>query len=256
MISRGTIVTCLALLVGGVSAAELDGILTWARRAELGTLVSGAVTAVPVRVGQSVSAGDELLRLDDRGFKAGVAAARATVRRLKGRHAEAKREDERAVELYDRTVLSDRERQLALIAFQEAEADLVAARARLSQAQLDLERSRILAPYDATVVGITVAVGEIVVSELQSTPLIVVAEDGRLLATATVGAQHLGALQPGTTVRVQVRGQWHDGCVAELGLEPVSGSGRDAAYLVKASFISSSASRLHAGEPATIQYDD
>ena len=94
--------------------------LQWGQRAELGTLVSGVVAEVPVRAGQSVNKGALLVTLDDRGFRARVQGAQAAVTRTGVRFEEAKREQERAIELYDRTVLSEHERQLAEIALAEA----------------------------------------------------------------------------------------------------------------------------------------
>ncbi len=245
----------VALAMGPAAAAELTGTLDWVRRTELGTLVSGVVAAVPVRAGQSVAAGTELLRLDDRGFRARVAEAEAAVAKARVDFEEAEREDGRAAELYDRTVLSDHERQLAAIDLEAARATLQAARAQLTQARLDLERSAIRAPHAALVLRVAGAPGQVVVSELQSMPLVVVAEDGRMLVRANAGAAELAGVAPGAPARVGVRELWLQGTVAEVGLEPVAGTGQGARYEVTVVFDLPAGPRLRAGEVATLRLD-
>ena len=247
----------LGLLLNGAGtagAADLAGTLGWVQRAELGTLVSGVVSEVPVRVGQSVPAGAALLRLDDRGFKARVAETQAAVAKYQAHYAEAQREDERALELYERTVLSDHERQLAAIALQSARSDLQTARAQLTQARLDLERSAVLAPYAAVVLRVNAAPGQVVVSELQSAPLVVVAEDGRMLAHALATADQLRDVAVGMPAKVGVRDGWYDGQVAAVGLEAVADAVQGVArYELAVTFDVPADQRLRAGESATLR---
>ena len=251
----GTWLGALLLMGGTAGASELAATLGWAQRAELGTLVSGVVSAVAVRPGQSVAAGEELLRLDDRGFRAQVAEAKAGVAQALVHYEEAERESRRADELYDRTVLSEHELQLAKIGFEEARAALQAARARSTQKELDLERSRILAPFDAVVLRVEVGPGQVVVSDLQSRPLVVVAERGRMVARALATVEQLAGLEAGKNLQVGVRGDWLDGRVSHMGLEPESGSGVDARYLLEVSVETTPGGRrLHAGEPAVIRF--
>lgn len=246
----------IMLYTGPVGALELAGTLNWLQRTELGTPVSGVVASVPAVAGQRVARGAELLRLDDRGFKAEVSEAQAHLAGAKARHDEARREEERAAELYDRTVLSDHERQVSLIAFQEAASALQVAQARLTKARLDLERSRIVAPYDALVVRVDAAPGETIVSELQAKPLLVVAEAGRMRVQAQVRASQLADFMPGTAARVRVRDQWFDGAVTGVGLEPVARDADGPFYELNASFSLPAGERLHVGEPATVKIGD
>jgi multidrug efflux system membrane fusion protein len=253
---------CLALAmlswgaVGATHAAELQATLQWGQRAELGTLVSGVVAEVAARPGQRVARGEPLVRLDDRGFRAQVDGARAAVTRAQVRYEEAERERERALELYDRTVLSEHERQLAEIAYQEARADLQAARARLVQAELDLERSRLVAPYDAVVLQVRVGPGQVIVSDLQSEPLVVVAERGRLVARGLAPVADLGALEPGAEVEVEVRGDRYPGRVSHIGLEPAAEAAGRRVYPVEVSVQIPADKRLYVGEAATIRWDE
>ena len=97
---------------------------------------------------------------------------------------EAVRELERTQELFERTLLSVHDLQLAQIAATGAEADHSSAEAELAEAEIKLEYSRILAPFDARVVSVPAQPGETVVSRLQARPLVVVAPAGRMRARA------------------------------------------------------------------------
>lgn len=250
---RGMYLLALGILSGAANSLELEGRVNWSQRTELGTLVSGVVDAVPVRQGQYVKEGDELLRLDDRDFKARIAEAQAQVSGAGARHTEAKREDERAEELYDRTVLSDHERQLAAIAFQESASTLLAARARLTRARIDYERSVIKAPYDAIVVRVDTSPGEIIVSELQSKPLLVVAQAQLMTIEGLASAPQMAQLEPGMTAQVEIRDALLQGTVSSLGLEPVASEPSGTLYHLKVSVEVPPDMGVRVGEAAMIR---
>lgn len=248
------------LLLAGISIApqlasalDLDGQLAWHQRLELGTLVSGVVSDVSVRPGQSVKAGAVLLKLDDRGFRAEVTRSRAVLARSEALADEAAREDERAQELYDRTMLSDHERQVVQIARVEAESTQAEARSRLAQAQLDLERSRLKAPFAARVLAVNVMPGQAVVSSLQSQPLVVLADSRTMLAEAEIGAGQLGDLAAGQAAQVGLGGDWHDGQIYDIGLEPVRRGEREVFYRVRVMFQVPQDRLLRAGMPAVLR---
>ena len=124
-------------MLGGTSlAADLPAVVGWLQRVELGTLVSGVVSEVHVRPGQQVRRGDKLLSLDSRGFASQVSRRTAEHQYAQAALKEAQREDERAIELYDRTVLSDFERNQALVALKAARAVAERARAALAGTKL------------------------------------------------------------------------------------------------------------------------
>jgi multidrug efflux system membrane fusion protein len=237
----------------GVFGLDLDGKLAWGQRVELGTLVSGVVAEVAVRPGDSVSQGGSLLQLDERGFVAEVSRARAMLARAQSQLDEARREDERAQELYDRTLLSDHERQVAQIALVDAQSAAREAQAALTQAQLDLERSRIKAPFDARVLAVNAAVGQAVVTQLQSQPLVVVVDGRAMLAEAEIAASQLDGLAVGQAAQVGLAGEWLDGRIYEIGLEPLRFTEREALYRVRVMFETDSERVLRAGMPAVLR---
>jgi multidrug efflux system membrane fusion protein len=247
----------LAVGLGGVAqgalALDLDGSLAWGQRVELGTLVSGVVSEVAVRPGDTVEQGASLLRLDDRGFHAEVKRARAMLARAESELDEARREDERAQELYDRTLLSDHERQVAQIALVDAQSSASEAQAALTQARLDLERSHIKAPFDARVLAVNAAVGQAVVTRLQSQPLIVLVDNRAMLAQAEIGASQLAELEVGQAAQVGLGGEWLEGRIYDIGLEPLRHGEREAIYRIRVMFEAEPEQVLRAGMPAVLR---
>jgi len=213
-----------------VGAADVAATVGWSQRVDLGPLVSGVVSEVHVKAGQPVNKGDDLISLDSRGFRSQVSQRVAEQRHAQAALEEAEREDARAAELYDRTLLSDFERNLAQIALQSARATAEGARARLVAARLDLERSVVRAPFDGVVLAVNAAPGQSVVSELQSQPLVTVADNRNYRARAQIDAALAAQLEPGRPLSVTVRGQTLDAAVGYVGFEPVAQSGQEPRY--------------------------
>lgn len=254
MIKHGWILgLSLATLAQGAVALDLDGRLAWAQRVALGTVVSGVVSAVPAQAGQRVTKGDQLLQLDARSFRTELTRARALLSRAASQLDEARREDERAQELYDRTLLSDHERQLAQIDRVAAESKLAEAKAAVSRAQLAFERSELKAPFDARVLAVNAAVGQAIVSQLQSQPLVVIADAEQMLAEADISASQLGDLAVGQAAQVGWDGRWLAGQIASISLEPTGQNDREALYRIQVSFAVPEQGVLRAGLPAVLR---
>lgn len=239
----------LLLFSNGVIAADYPARLEWERRVELSTPVQGVISEVSARAGQRVDAGTVLIQLDDRGFKANVRRARSRVESLAAARAEARREHERAIELYDRTVLSNHELQVAENAAKQADAEYAAARAALVEAQLTLEYSAVRAPFDALVISVAGEKGQTVVNNLQPVTLVTVADANSMVARAELSEAQVSELEVGQEAVVRIGGQRHSGTIKSIGLEPVAASGN---YPVAVSFALDNA-RYRVGQSATIE---
>lgn len=238
----------LLALAGIAEAAELPGTLAWSDRVGMGPLVSGVVRSVAVTPGQRVARGAELLTLDARGFDAELRGARAELARAEVLLEEAQREDERAVELYDRTLLSEHERTLATIALREAEAQMQRARAHLTAAQLDVERSRLAAPFDGLVLSVNATPGQVVVSELQSQVLLELAADSDMLLQVQADLATANQIAQAGNAVVEVAGQRLPVKDVRIGLEPVGHAEAGALYAVQVRFERPRDMLLRAGQ--------
>lgn len=146
----------------------------WAAdKVELTTRVSGVVESVLVKPGQRVKKGAVLLRLDRTILQARLEEATADHARAQADEADAKREQGRAQELYDRTVSSSSELEAAELRYARAQAALSAAQARRVIAQKNLADAELKAPFDGVVSAIPGGAGTVVVADCQPKPLIV-----------------------------------------------------------------------------------
>lgn len=243
-----------ALLLGyGVvaAAAEIEGRLDWAQRVEMSTPVSGTVQKVLVEVGARVKKGEALLVLDPRPFKARVDKAQAELVSAKETLEEAKREQDRAQELFDRQVMSTHELQLEKIALTNAEAAYQRARSESDLAKLDLEYSTVRAPFPAIVLQRQAQPGQTVVTRLQTTPLLVLASSERMVVRLAVAPDQLARLQPGSEVQVRVAGRSYQGSIGNLGLEPEQNE-QGLRYDVEINIPAGADQNLRAGMVATV----
>lgn len=142
-------------------------------KVELTTRVSGVVESVLVKPGQRVKKGAILLRLDRTILQARLEEATADHARAQADEADAKREQGRAQELYDRTVSSTSELEAAELRYARAQAALSAAQARRVIAQKNLADAELKAPFDGVVSAIPGGAGTVVVADCQPKPLIV-----------------------------------------------------------------------------------
>ncbi len=213
------------LLADHANAEALSGLLAQDEAVALGVLESGIVAEVDARAGQRVEQGASLLHLDPRDFEARLAAARARLHDVSARHAEARRELKRARELYERTLLSDHERQVAANdeAFARARRD--AARAELKLAELALERSRLRAPFAGVVVRVLARAGMAVRNDLRIEPLLYLLDDRALRVELTVSAERRAALPVGRELVLRIAGQRVKGRVVGSGPLPSSSAG-------------------------------
>lgn len=252
-ITRTGLSVITAMLLSGVSlvaaAADYQGVLQWAHVTRLTTPVSGKVTSVPVQAGSRVKRGQVLLRLDAREFRARIAQARADVATAKVDAEEARRELKRSKELFDRTVISVHELQLVKIANTRAQSALQVARQRLRLARLSLEFSVLRAGYDARVIRRDVEPGQVVVTRLQATPLIVLASDRQMLATVDLDAEQASGLKPGMKASVSVGDKRFTGLVLRIDYRDSAGK---PVYRVAVVFAHDPSLKLLAGQSARV----
>lgn len=115
--------------------------------AEIRPRVSGHLRSVRYREGGLVEKGQLLFTIDDREYAAAADAARADAARAAARIGLAKQELARAEQLIAARAVSQGELDTRRMEAQQADADLLAANARLARAELDLGFTRVTAPF-------------------------------------------------------------------------------------------------------------
>lgn len=152
-----------SLFLGGMQTA-------WAEIVQIGSLVTGQVEKVAVKPGQSVTAGQLLMTIDDDRYQAKLKSARAEVKLWQLKLADAQIELDQALDLYDRTVTAKRELDAAQLAYDVVKQELVKAKANLESYQAWSKYFVIKAPVAGKVAKINAPKGTTVYKE--NTPLI------------------------------------------------------------------------------------
>jgi RND family efflux transporter MFP subunit len=133
-------------------------------QSELIPEVSGRVVWISHALvgGGAFQQGDPLLRIDDADYRTLLQRAEATSKRSKVEYSHASDELERMQSLHQRQLASQQQLDNANRAAQVAEANLSESRANLDQAQRDLTRTELHAPFDGLVRNEQVDVGQFV----------------------------------------------------------------------------------------------
>lgn len=122
--------------------ATLEGL----REVEVRARVTGTLQQQLYREGEPVAAGAPLFRIERAPFEIAIDAARAAVAQAEARAEQARRESARLAGLVADRAISQREADDAASGAKTAEAALLAARAQLRDAQLNLSYTEIAAP--------------------------------------------------------------------------------------------------------------
>lgn len=206
----------LSLFVGAVQATDFAAKIYRLPAVELGTLVSGMVMETTAAKGMMVDKGDVLLRLDNREFSARHSSAKFAYAETRALYAEAKREANRALELYERTLLSDHALQLAKIDLAKAEASMEQAKSKLMLMQVDLERTVLHAPFSGLVSKVNVTTGQMINNSLAIMPLISLLPVTSMRAVFSFSDKQEWLITEGMEVKVGVADEWIAGQVSAL----------------------------------------
>ncbi len=203
-LNTGSLVSLIFLFIINPSYAkeELKAVVDWAQRVDLTIPVEGIVSKVWVNTGQKVKKGQVLVELDKRIARANLRQAKANVTGLQASYEEAKRELQRAQELYDRTVLSDHDLQVAKNNEVIAKSKLELARSEYVRAQVELEYTSLRAPFDSLILRRLVEVGKAIIKLQSYDTLITLASSEKYLATAPLTQSQSRLVNIGDTVRV------------------------------------------------------
>lgn len=239
----------MSIYAGVVLAAEYDSVLSWYRRTQLSTPLSGVVSGVLVQVGQKIKTGELLMTLDNEVYKAQLEKAKAELNHMTKLAKEAERELKRNKELYDQTVLADHDLALAKIAHAAAQAHYRAAQSAYASAKYNLKYSEIRAPFNAYVISRNIEIGETIVSQQEAMVLFVVADAQIMIANIDLTASEVGAIVLGQKTKVFVGKDRYTGIIQSLGMEPVAGKTKH--YPVRVMF-DTKGKTYRKGQPAKV----
>ncbi len=138
--------------------ATLDGFVN----AAISARVSGYLISQDYKEGTAVKKGDLLFQIDPRPFEEASAQAKATLAKAQATQLKADQDEKRALELFNKQVTSQQERDAALQAAAAAKGDTEADQAAVNSAELNLEYTKVTAPIDGIAGFVTAQVGDLV----------------------------------------------------------------------------------------------
>ena len=174
---------------------RISGQVKAADRSELGFGVSGRVAKVIVSKGQVVTKGQLLATLDDEPFQLRVDEARAKLGNARAMRVDAKTVYDRQKSLLEQTAASKRDFDAATAALATATGDVDAAKKQLGQAEFDLSRTRLKAPFAGRMV------------EMPLDPFQEVSANDTAAIIQTEGIKEVDVLVPETLIRELDYGQ-------------------------------------------------
>jgi RND family efflux transporter MFP subunit len=182
---------------------EVTGTLFPAQALQVGFEVGGRLEKVRVKKGQTVQEGQVLAQLNAEISDAQLAQAQAAVAAAEVSAAMAADVAGRNAKLQEQGNVSDLQNLTSTTQARQAEAQLLAAKAQLAQAQAGRRKHDLKAPFSGTIVDAPEQVGAIVGPGV---PLFGVENLDTLLLKTTVAESARARLKPGTKVRVEVIG--------------------------------------------------
>ncbi len=145
---------------GGVRVRSFSGSARSGTESRLSFRVAGAIVELPVRVGDSVGAGQLIARLDAEDYRLAMREAEAGLAQARAQAQNAESNYERVRDLYEADNASRADLDAALASFQSTEASVRASEQRLELARQQLSYTRLTAPVAGAVAAVPVEVNE------------------------------------------------------------------------------------------------
>jgi RND family efflux transporter MFP subunit len=193
--SVGTAQPLASFTVSGDSRARdavaLDGVVEVVRQTTLSAQVAGAVVALRVKVGDRVSAGQELLRIDARAAQQNVAGSAAQVEAAQAALHVAATDLVRQKQLFEKQYISQGALDRSLAQYHTAQAQVNALQAQTRAAQAQSGFFVLNAPYAGVVSEVPATLGDMA---LPGKPLVTLHDPSALRITVAVPQTLLGGL--------------------------------------------------------------
>jgi HlyD family secretion protein len=188
------------------STVAATGSLGAVRTVQVGTQVSGQISAIYVDFNSRVKKGQLIARIDPTLQQQAVADAQAGVERAQATLAQTRAEYDRNKLLHDQKIVTDPEFNTAQLNYQLAKANATSAQIALDKARQNLSYTSIYAPIDGIVVERDMDVGQTVAASLSAPQLFVIAKDlSQMQILATVDESDIGQIKTDQPVSFTVQ---------------------------------------------------
>jgi len=183
---------------------QVVGSLSARDEATVAAQVAGQIEKNHVDFGDRVTAGQELVLIDVTAYEALVRQSAANLARAGASAANAEQNLKRIQELQKEKIASTSDLEQAVAESAKAQADVKAVEATDAIARLNLERSRVRAPFDGAVAQRLASVGDYVAI---GTPIVRIVQTDPLRLRLEVPERESVVVRPGQAVRLTVDGE-------------------------------------------------
>ena len=205
------------------STVSATGALSAVRTVQVGTQVSGQISAIYVDFNDHVKKGQLLARIDPTLQQQAVADAQAQLERTEATLKQAQDEFARNQKLLDARVITASEFGTVQSNFAVQQATVKSARIALDRAKQNLSYTSIYAPIDGVIVERNVDPGQTVAASLSAPQLFLIANDlSEMQILAQVDESDIGFIKSGQPVQFTVQsyaGQTFTGTVQQVRLQ-------------------------------------
>lgn len=188
---------------GGGSAASYEGVVEALRQTVVAAQVSGAVVQIEVKVGDTVKAGQLLMRLDARAADQNAAASDAQVASARALLDAASKDYERQQQLFSKQYISQAALERAESQFKATQAQVNAQLAQAGAARAQSGFHLVRAPYAGVVAELPVSLGDMA---MPGRPLLTIYDPGQLRVSAAVPQSASAQLGDKPALRVELPG--------------------------------------------------
>jgi multidrug efflux system membrane fusion protein len=188
---------------GSADTTAFDGVVQAVRQTAIAAQVPGAVVSMQVKAGDTVKAGQVLLRLDARAAEQTAAAGSAQVQAARAAQEVATRDFERQQQLFQKNYISQAALDRAEAQYKATQADAAAQLASAGAARTQSGFYVVKAPYDGVVSDVTVVLGDMA---MPGRPLLTVYDPRALRVSVAVPQMVAARLTPGQSVQIELPG--------------------------------------------------
>lgn len=182
-----------------------NGSLTPVQLVEVGSQISGVITAIKVDFNSRVKAGDIVAQIDPATYERALGQAEAELANAEAGQELAQLNYDRGDELLKANLISKSEFDQLRVSLNQAKAQVKTRQANVERAKVDLDRTTIHAPIDGVVITRRVEAGQTVAATMNTPTLFTIANDLRnMRIEAAVSEADVGGVEEGQRVQFTV----------------------------------------------------
>lgn len=237
-----------------------DGVVQPINKVEVKSKASGQIFELNVVEGQEVTKGDLLIALDQKTALNDYDQAKADLELAEANATQQENNYRRSAELFDKSMISQQERDLANVESVRAKSSLVKARAALSSADERLRDTRIRAPIDGIVLTKNVEIGQIISSGVSNvgggTLLATLADMSQVYVETNVDEVDIGRIAVGQSAKVVADAYPDDSFTGEvIRIAPLGKTAQNVTVFSVIILVKNRGGRLKAGMSASVDVE-